>query len=119
MKTASRIFKRFIQFRTAVLSTMGALALLSAPAHAFDSDNDGDDFQFDLIRSTGLNAFPTVAPHAHGKVNGRIRVHSPGRLGIAGQGPKTLRNHGPILCGSHQYVLLGVKPARILGGSGH
>jgi len=47
---------------------MGAAALLSTPAHAFATDNDGDDFHFDLIRSVGLTPFPTVAPNAHGKV---------------------------------------------------
>jgi len=68
MKKVSNILNRFAKMKFTALAAMGAAALLSTPAHAFDTDNDGDDFHFDLIRSAGLNAFPTVAPNAHGKV---------------------------------------------------
>jgi hypothetical protein len=68
MKTIPSILNRFVHVRTAALAAMAATALLSTPALAFDNDNDGDDFKFDLIRSAGLANSPTVAPNAHGKV---------------------------------------------------
>jgi len=68
MKTKSTILNRFAEMKITALAAMAAAALLSTPAHAFDTDNDGDDFQFDLIRSAGLNPFPSVAPNAHGSV---------------------------------------------------
>src|SRR5215469_11547348 len=68
MKTVSNILNRFTKMKITTLAAIGAAALLSTPAHAFDTDNDGDDFHFDLIRSVGLTPFPTVAPNAHGKV---------------------------------------------------
>src|SRR6516225_1812522 len=67
MITKTTILTRFISVRTAALAAMAAAALLSTPAHAFDSDNDGDDFKFDLIRSKGLANFPKVAPNAQGQ----------------------------------------------------
>jgi hypothetical protein len=40
---------------------------LSAPAFA-SGENKEDEFKFDLVRSKGLTAFPTVAPDAYGRV---------------------------------------------------
>jgi len=57
---------------------MAATALLSTSALAFDKDNNGDDFKFDLIRSAGLVNFPSVAPHAHG----RVKIESVGPVEI-------------------------------------
>ena len=68
MTTVSNILNRFAKMKITTLAAIGAAALLSTPAHAFDTDNDGDDFHFDLIRSAGLTPFPTVAPNAHGQV---------------------------------------------------
>ena len=68
MKTKSTILDPFAKIKITALAAMAATALLSTPAHAFDTDKDGDDFQFDLIRSAGLTPFPTVAPNAHGSV---------------------------------------------------
>jgi len=78
MKARTTILNRFIPVRTAALAVMAAAALLSTPAHAFDSDNDGDDFKFDLIRSKGLTPFPKVAPDAHG----RVKIESVGPVEI-------------------------------------
>ncbi|MBV9488514.1 MAG: hypothetical protein JO069_02160, partial [Verrucomicrobia bacterium] len=52
----------------AVAAVTLAFAALT-PARAWDHDNDGDDFTFDLVRSNGLANFPTVAPNAHGRVH--------------------------------------------------
>src|ERR1700736_5897193 len=68
MKTRTTILNRFVHVRTAALAAMAVTALLSTPALAGDNDNDGDDFKFDLVRSAGLKASPSVAPNAHGKV---------------------------------------------------
>jgi hypothetical protein len=57
------------QFAKVPLLALAGLALATAvatPVKAADTDND--DLRFDLIRSQGLSAFPTVAPHAHGQV---------------------------------------------------
>src|SRR6516164_7510048 len=68
MKIRTTILNRLVRVRTAALAALAVTTLASSPAFAFDNDNDGDDFQFDLIRSAGLDPFPTVAPNAHGKV---------------------------------------------------
>jgi hypothetical protein len=68
MKISTAILYRFVHVRTGALAAVAAAALLSTPALAFDNDNDGDDFKFDLIRSKGLDPFPSVATDAHGKV---------------------------------------------------
>ena len=78
MKTIPTILNRFVHIRTAALAAMAATALLSTPALAFDNDNDGDDFKFDLIRSNGLTPFPKVAPNAHG----RVKIESVGPVEI-------------------------------------
>src|SRR6516165_1538274 len=68
MKIRSTILNRCAHVRPVALAALAAAVLASTPALAGDNDNDGDDFKFDLIRSAGLNPFPTVAPNAHGKV---------------------------------------------------
>jgi hypothetical protein len=68
MKTSTQVINRFNKMKVAALATLALAALTSSPAFAADNDKDGDDFKFDLVRSKGLNNFPTVAPHAHGKV---------------------------------------------------
>ena len=61
-----------------MLAALAVGALVSTPALAFDSDHDGDDFTFPLVRSAGLAPFPTVAPHAHG----RVQIESVGPVEI-------------------------------------
>jgi len=78
MKTESITLNRFAKRKTAVLAALAAAALLAAPALAFDSDKDGDDFAFPLVRSAGLAAFPSVAPNAHG----RVKIESVGPVEI-------------------------------------
>jgi hypothetical protein len=78
MKTGTTILKRFVHVRTAAFAAMAVTALLSTPALAGDNDNDGDDLKFDLVRSAGLNAFPSVAPNAHG----RVKIESVGPVEI-------------------------------------
>jgi hypothetical protein len=68
MKIRSTILNRCAHVRPVALAALAAAVLASTPALAGDNDNDGDDFHFDLIRSAGLNPFPSVAPNAHGKV---------------------------------------------------
>lgn len=48
------------------LAALAVAALASTPALAFDTDKDGDDFQFDLVRSpafTALNLFMHRTPN--------------------------------------------------------
>jgi hypothetical protein len=78
MKTGTTILNRFVHLRTAALAAVALSAVLSTPALAFDNDNDGDDFKFDLIRSAGLINSPTVAPNAHG----RVKIESVGPVEI-------------------------------------
>ncbi|MBV9673813.1 MAG: hypothetical protein JO076_13455 [Verrucomicrobia bacterium] len=57
MKTGTTILDVFVHMRTTTLAATAAFALLSTPAHAFDNDHDGDDFNrsYPLGRS---NQFP-------------------------------------------------------------
>jgi hypothetical protein len=64
--------------RAATFATLAVTALASSSALAFDTDKDGDDFKFDLVRSAGLANFPTVAPNAHG----RVKIESVGPVEI-------------------------------------
>jgi hypothetical protein len=68
MKITTKVLNRFAKMKAAALAALAFAALASTPAMASDNDNDGDDFKFDLVRSKALNAFPTVAPNAHGQV---------------------------------------------------
>jgi len=68
MKTTHKVLNRFAKIKTTAFAALALAALASTPARAFDVDNDGDDFKFDLVRSKGLINSPTVAPHAHGQV---------------------------------------------------
>ena len=76
MKTIPTILNRFVHLRTAAFAAMAVTAVLSTPALAFDNDNDGDDFKFDLIRSHGLP--DNVLLHAHG----RVKIESVGPVEI-------------------------------------
>jgi hypothetical protein len=67
MKTTTNIPNRFVKMKAAAFAAVAIAALASTPARAFDTDKDGDDFKFDLVRSKALA--PNVAPHAHGRVN--------------------------------------------------
>jgi hypothetical protein len=78
MKTTSNVLNRFAKLKIAGLAALAAAALTSSSALAFDTDNDGDDFKFDLVRSAGLATFPKVAPHAHG----RVKIESVGPVEI-------------------------------------
>ena len=64
--------------KVSALVALAVAALASTPALAGDNDNDGDDFAFDLVRSAGLAALPTVAPNAHG----RVKIESVGPVEI-------------------------------------
>ena len=76
MKIRNTILNRFAHVQTAALAAIAATALLSTPAHAFDNDNDGDDFAFELARSSAL---PTgVLSNAHG----RVKIESLGPVEI-------------------------------------
>jgi hypothetical protein len=76
MKTTTNVLNRFAKAKTAGLAALALAALTSSSALAFDTDNDGDDFKFDLVRSKGLPA--AVAPHAHG----RVKIESVGTVEI-------------------------------------
>jgi hypothetical protein len=80
MKTIHTILNRFVQVRTAAFAAMAVTALLSTPALAFDNDNDGDDFRFDLVPSKGLPAAALNGPlkNAHG----RVKIESVGPVEI-------------------------------------
>ena len=78
MHTKNRILNGFAKKQTAILAALAVGALLSTPALAFDKDNDGDDFKFDLVRSPALNALPNFLPHAHG----RLKIDSVGAVEI-------------------------------------
>ena len=75
MKT---VLNQLFKMRAIAFATLAGAALASSPALARDNDNDGDDFKFDLVRSKGLANFPTVAPHAHG----RVKIESVGPVEI-------------------------------------
>jgi hypothetical protein len=78
MKTTVRVLGRFARLKAAAFAGLAVAALTSTPARAFDTDKDGDDFKFDLVRSAGLTNFPKVAPHAHG----RVKIESVGAVEI-------------------------------------
>jgi hypothetical protein len=78
MHTKIKVLNGFAKRKTAALAALAVAAFAATPALAFDNDKDGDDFAFDLVRSAGLAAFPTVAPHAHG----RVRIESVGPVEI-------------------------------------
>ena len=78
MKTTNNVLNRFVKMKAATFATLAVAALASSSALAFDTDKDGDDFKFDLVRSAGLADFPTVAPHAHG----RVKIESVGPVEI-------------------------------------
>jgi hypothetical protein len=62
MKTTTNIPNQFAKMKAATFAALALAALASTSARAFDRDNDGDDFKFELVRSAGLANFPTVAP---------------------------------------------------------
>jgi hypothetical protein len=62
MKISTAILYRFVHVRTGALAAVAAAALLSTPALAFDNDNDGDDFKFDLILQRGWTLSPRLHP---------------------------------------------------------
>src|ERR1700722_13087919 len=74
MKTTTDIPTRTRELTTLLFATIvgAALTLSSATAQDIDGIANPDalkkTFTFNLVRSPGLAAFPTVAPHAHGKV---------------------------------------------------
>jgi hypothetical protein len=78
MKTTNNVLNRFVKMKVATFATLAVAALASSSALAFDTDKDGDDFKFDLVRSAGLANFPTVAPKAHG----RVKIESVGPVEI-------------------------------------
>ena len=78
MNTTTKVLNRFAKMKAAAFATLAIAALASTPARAFDTDNDGDDFKFDLVRSAGLAKFPKVAPNAHG----RVKIESVGPVEI-------------------------------------
>jgi hypothetical protein len=78
MKTTSNVLNRFAKVKIAGLATLAVAALTSSSALAFDTDKDGDDFKFDLVRSAGLANFPKVAPQAQG----RVKIESVGPVEI-------------------------------------
>ena len=78
MKTTNDVLNRFVKMKVATFATLAVATLASASALAFDTDKDGDDFKFDLVRSAGLANFPTVAPKAHG----RVKIESVGPVEI-------------------------------------
>jgi hypothetical protein len=80
MKTANPVLNRFVQTRTAILAAVAAAALFSTPARAFDNDNDGDDFKFDLVPSTGLPA--AALKGALKNAHGRVKIESVGPVEI-------------------------------------
>jgi hypothetical protein len=63
--------------KTTALTALAVTALVAAPALAFDTDKDGDDFQFDLVRSAAFNAL-NLLPDAHG----RVKIESVGAVEI-------------------------------------
>jgi hypothetical protein len=76
MKTKSKILNRFANMKITALALAFA-ALASTPALAFDTDKDGDDFQFDLVRSPAFTAL-NLLPNAHG----RVKIESVGAVEI-------------------------------------
>jgi hypothetical protein len=68
MPTKTKVLRRFAGTKTAALAALVLATLVSTPALAFDHDNDGDDFRFDLVRSPALNPLPNFVPQAHGRV---------------------------------------------------
>ena len=78
MNTTSNVLNRFAKVKIAGLTAFAVAALTASSALAFDTDNDGDDFKFDLVRSAGLANFPKVAPKAHG----RVKIESVGPVEI-------------------------------------
>jgi hypothetical protein len=78
MKTTSNVLNRFAKVKIAGLAALAVAALTSSSALAFDTDKDGDDFKFDLVRSAGLANFPKVAPQAQG----RVKIESVGPVEI-------------------------------------
>ncbi|MBV8815338.1 MAG: hypothetical protein JO271_12680 [Verrucomicrobia bacterium] len=68
MHTKTKVLRRFAGTKTAALAALVLATLVSTPALAFDHDNDGDDFRFDLVRSPALNTLPNFVPQAHGRV---------------------------------------------------
>jgi hypothetical protein len=78
MRTTSNVLNRFAKVKIAGLATLAVAALTSSSALAFDTDKDGDDFKFDLVRSAGLANFPKVAPQAQG----RVKIESVGPVEI-------------------------------------
>jgi len=78
MKTTSNVLNRFAKAKITGLAALAVAALTSSSTLAFDTDNDGDDFKFDLVRSAGLANFPKVAPQAHG----RVKIESVGPVEI-------------------------------------
>ncbi len=78
MKTTSNVLNRFAKVKIAGLAALAVAALTSSSALAFDTDKDGDDFKFDLVRSAGPANFPKVAPQAHG----RVKIESVGPVEI-------------------------------------
>jgi hypothetical protein len=78
MKSTNNVLNRFAKMKTAGLAALALAGLTSSSALAFDTDNDGDDFKFDLVRSNGLANFPAVLPHAHG----RVKIESVGPVEI-------------------------------------
>ena len=80
MKTGTTILNRLSLVRTATLAALAAAAFLSTPARAFDNENDGDDFKFDLVLSKGLPPEAVNGPlkNAHG----RVKIESLGPVEI-------------------------------------
>ncbi|HEY0790915.1 MAG TPA: hypothetical protein VGD78_07605 [Chthoniobacterales bacterium] len=77
MKTTLKFVRN--QFANIPLLVLTGLALATATATSVKAaDTDNDDLQFQLIRSKGLTAFPTVAPHAQG----RVKIDSVGPVEI-------------------------------------
>jgi hypothetical protein len=90
MKPTKQLSKQYRKIKVLACAALGVAAIACPLAFAQEENTTSKEVTFGLVRSPGLAAFPTVAPHAHGTV----KVHSIGpveimTVSVAGLPPNT------------------------------
>ena len=90
MKPTKQLLKPYRKIKLHAYAALGVAVFACSSAFAQEENTTSKEVTFDLVRSPGLAAFPTVAPHA----KGTVKIHSTGpveimKVSVAGLPPNT------------------------------
>ena len=92
MKVTTNVLNRRNKIKALAFATVASAALACAPVFAQEIETTAatGDVSFKLVRSKGLDAFPTAVPNAHGNVTihpvGEVEIMT---VNVAGLPPNT------------------------------